>query len=243
MRPAWSDGQNPPGTERLAGSAPAIWSAAAFSPPLKWALFGALIFLAAYLVVLPLRALAPTIAYSPGDFLFRTATSAFLSFSLIAIPVAIGISIFRQGLFDIDLIINRALTYGAVTAILALGFVAISWTADELVRATTGQRSSLVLLASVVPVALAFVPVRARALQVADRFVADRTVVTLLFVDLVGSTERLYALGDESWRKLLGRFRTAVRRCLRRYGGRESIPPVTGSSSPLRRLRGPCAMW
>ena len=67
---------------------------------LKWALFGGLIFLAAYLVVIPVRALAPAIDRSPGDFLFRTASSAFLSLSLIAIPVALGIAIFRQGLFD-----------------------------------------------------------------------------------------------------------------------------------------------
>jgi len=188
---------------------------------IKWALLGALIFLAAYLVVIPVRALAPAIGQSAGAFSFRTASSTFLSLSLIAIPVALGIAIFRQGLFDIDLIINRALTYGAVTAILALGFVVISFSANRLLEVTIGQRSSLVLLASVVPVALAFVPVRARALQVADRFVADRTVITLLFVDLVGSTERAYALGDESWRQLLGRFRVAVRRSLRRYGGRE----------------------
>jgi class 3 adenylate cyclase len=188
---------------------------------IKWALLGGLVFLAAYLLVIPLRALAPAIDHSPGDFLFRTASSAFLSLSLIAIPIALGIAIFRQGLFDINLIINRALAYGALTAILALGFVAISWAADQVLKATTGQRSNLVLLASVVPVTAAFVPVRARALRVADRFVADRTVITLLFLDLVGSTELLYALGDESWRKLLGRFRTAVRRSLKRYGGRE----------------------
>jgi len=188
---------------------------------IKWALLGALIFLAAYLVVIPVRALAPAIGQSAGAFSFRTASSTLLSLSLIAIPVALGIAIFRQGLFDIDLIINRALTYGALTAILGLGFVAISLAANRLLEVTIGQRSNLVLLASVVPVALAFVPVRARALQVADRFVADRTVITLLFVDLVGSTERAYALGDESWRQLLGRFRVAVRRSLKRYGGRE----------------------
>ena len=188
---------------------------------LKWILLGGLIFFAAYLFVIPVQLLAPAHGQSGADFLFGTATSALFALSLIAIPVAIGIAIFRQGLFDIDLIINRALAYAAVTAILVLGFVGVSWAADHLLKATTGQRSNLVLLASVVPVALAFVPVRARALRVADRFVADRTVITLLFLDLVGSTELLYALGDESWRKLLGRFRVAVRRSLKRYGGRE----------------------
>ena len=84
-----------------------------------------------------------------------------------------------------------ALPSESLTAILALGFTAISWAADELLKVTTGQRSNLVLLAAVVPVAVAFVPVRARALRVADRFIADRTVITLLFLDLVRSTERL----------------------------------------------------
>ena len=113
-----------------------------------------------------------------------------------------------------------------------------------LLKVTTGQRSNLVLLASVVPVAVSFVPVRARALQVADRFVADRTVITLLFLDLVGSTERLYTVGDESWRKLLGRFRVAVRRCLKRYGGREVDTAGDGFfitfEAPGRALRCAC---
>jgi class 3 adenylate cyclase len=188
---------------------------------LKWALLGGLIFLAAYLVVIPGLAAAPATSHSPGGFLLRTASSALLSLSMIAIPVALGIAIFRQGLLDINLIINRALAYGAVTAILALSFVAISWAADQLLKVTTGQQSNLVLMAAVVPVAVAFMPVRARALRIADRYVADRTVITLLFLDLVGSTERLYALGDESWRQLLGRFRATVRRSLKHYGGRE----------------------
>lgn len=188
---------------------------------LKWALLGGLIFLAVYLVVIPGLAIAPTISHTSNAFLFRTASSTLLSLSLIAIPVALGIAIFRQGLLDIDLILNRALAYGAVTAVLAVGFVAISWAADQMLKVTTGQRSSLVLLVSVIPVAVAFMPVRARALRVADRFVADRTVITLLFLDLVGSTERLYAVGDESWRQLLSRFRVAVRRSLKHYGGRE----------------------
>jgi class 3 adenylate cyclase len=42
-----------------------------------------------------------------------------------------------------------------------------------------------------------------------------------MFVDLVGSTERAYAIGDRAWRDLLQRFRAAVRRTVKRYGGKE----------------------
>lgn len=188
---------------------------------IKWVLLGGLVFLAIYLLVIPSGVLVPQSDQSAWAFLFQTIHSALLSVAVIAIPVALGIAIFRQGLFDIDLIINRALTYGAITVILAIGFIAISEVSNWLLETMAGQRSEFVLLASVVPVALAFMPVRARALTIADRFVADRKVMTLLFVDLVGSTELAYALGDRSWRDLLQRFRSTVRRCLKRYRGRE----------------------
>ena len=48
-----------------------------------------------------------------------------------------------------------------------------------------------------------------------------RLLATVLFTDLVGSTERAIELGDRAWRSLLRRHHTAVRRELRRFGGRE----------------------
>jgi class 3 adenylate cyclase len=148
-------------------------------------------------------------------------TSVFLSLAVIAIPLAIGIAIFRQGLLDVDRILNRTLTYGAITIILAVAFAVVSLTANAVLQAITGQPSQLVVAASLVPIALLFLPVRTRVLRIADRFVADRTVMTLMFVDLVGSTERAYAIGDRAWRDLLQRFRSTVRRSLKRYGGKE----------------------
>jgi class 3 adenylate cyclase len=50
---------------------------------------------------------------------------------------------------------------------------------------------------------------------------AERRLVTVLFVDIVGSTERAAALGDNPWRELLMAFYTTVREVLRLYGGRE----------------------
>lgn len=48
----------------------------------------------------------------------------------------------------------------------------------------------------------------------------DRVLTTVLFTDVVGSTERAAALGDDEWRRLLDRHDDVVRRSLERYRGR-----------------------
>jgi pimeloyl-ACP methyl ester carboxylesterase len=50
---------------------------------------------------------------------------------------------------------------------------------------------------------------------------ADRVLATVLFTDLVGSTEQARELGDRRWRELLEAHHAAVRRELVRFGGRE----------------------
>ncbi len=50
---------------------------------------------------------------------------------------------------------------------------------------------------------------------------ADRVLATVLFTDIVGSTERSSDLGDRRWRDLLDRHDAAVRRQLARFRGRE----------------------
>lgn len=50
---------------------------------------------------------------------------------------------------------------------------------------------------------------------------ADRVLATVLFTDIVGSTERAAELGDRRWTELLGRHDQVVRRELNRHRGRE----------------------
>jgi class 3 adenylate cyclase len=50
---------------------------------------------------------------------------------------------------------------------------------------------------------------------------ADRRLATLMFTDIVGSTERASAIGDRRWRELLDRHDAAVRRQLVRFRGGE----------------------
>jgi pimeloyl-ACP methyl ester carboxylesterase len=49
----------------------------------------------------------------------------------------------------------------------------------------------------------------------------DRVLATVLFTDIVGSTERATELGDRRWRELLERHHDLVRRQLERFQGRE----------------------
>jgi class 3 adenylate cyclase len=49
----------------------------------------------------------------------------------------------------------------------------------------------------------------------------DRVLATVLFTDIVGSTERAAALGDEAWRNLLAEHHRVVRTALARHRGRE----------------------
>jgi class 3 adenylate cyclase len=50
---------------------------------------------------------------------------------------------------------------------------------------------------------------------------AERVLTTIVFTDIVGSTERAAALGDDRWRDLLDNHDTIIRHQLGRFGGRE----------------------
>jgi class 3 adenylate cyclase len=56
---------------------------------------------------------------------------------------------------------------------------------------------------------------------VAHAPVQDRVLATVLFTDIVGSTERAAELGDRAWREVLDAHDRVVRRQLERFGGRE----------------------
>jgi class 3 adenylate cyclase len=51
--------------------------------------------------------------------------------------------------------------------------------------------------------------------------VPERVLATVLFTDIVGSTERATSLGDSRWREVLASHRASVRRELGRFAGTE----------------------
>ena len=74
----------------------------------------------------------------------------------------------------------------------------------------------------------------------------DRVLATVLFTDIVGSTERAAALGDHAWRSLLDAHHDAARRELERHRGREIEFVGDGLlatfDGPARAIRCACAI-
>jgi len=129
---------------------------------IKWLLYACALFLMVYAVGLVGR-LGGTA--SVGGYIW----GVFFGLSVIALPAAIGIAILKYRLYDIDVVINRTLVYGPLTATLvALYFVGIV-VLQRFFVVLTGQQSTLAVVASTLLIAALFNPLRRRIQAFIDR--------------------------------------------------------------------------
>src|SRR5215216_775426 len=89
--------------------------------------------------------------------------------SIALFPLAIAVAIFRYRLYDIDVIINRALVYGALSASLVLIYVGCVVGLQYAFRSLTGGESQLAIDASTLASAGLFVPLRRQIQSFIDR--------------------------------------------------------------------------
>jgi hypothetical protein len=88
---------------------------------------------------------------------------------VVSSPVAMGIAIFRYRLYQIDLIINRTLVYGSLTAVLACVYLGGVVFLQYAFRALSGEGSQLAVVASTLIIAALFIPLRRRIQSFIDR--------------------------------------------------------------------------
>jgi hypothetical protein len=86
-----------------------------------------------------------------------------------ALYVAVGVAILRHRLYDIDLLINRTLVYGLLTALLVLVYFGGIVALQRVFVALTGEKSTLAVVASTLAIAALFSPLRRGIQSFIDR--------------------------------------------------------------------------
>lgn len=107
-----------------------------------------------------------SIAFLTGQASDLAAAASILS--LAVIPLAIGVAILRYRLYEIDVLINRTLVYGATTAGIAAAFFAGIVVLQALLRPLTSGSELAVAASTLASVAL-FQPLRRRIQSAVDR--------------------------------------------------------------------------
>ncbi len=124
---------------------------------LKWFTYGMAISILMLIVIVILVFTTPS-----------GASGTFFYLAVVCIPISAGIAMLRYRLYDIDVLINRTLIYGILTAVLAFAYV-ISILIFQYLLSSFTSGSQLPIVGSTLVIAVLFQPLRRRIQRIIDR--------------------------------------------------------------------------
>jgi hypothetical protein len=135
----------------------------------KWVVFGVAVAVAGALTTI--FTVGAAIDLPPEEVGPRMLSMLIMDAFALLIPLSIGVAVLRSRLFDIDVIINRTLVYGSLTALLAAVYFGGITAAQTIFRALTGQEQQpqLTIVVSTLVIAAFFNPLRWRIQSFIDR--------------------------------------------------------------------------
>jgi hypothetical protein len=137
---------------------------------IKWIAFAASVVALTYLIAMVASLIHPSEAWlTAGSVLWLNLLTIAALVSFVTIPIAVGFAVLKYRLYDVDVIINRALVYFPLTAMLALIYVGGVVGIQAVFHVITGQESTLAVVASTLAIAALFNPLRRRIQGFVDR--------------------------------------------------------------------------
>src|SRR5215213_2397345 len=133
----------------------------------KWVVFGVGVALVGFTILLTLANYVPS--FKPTGPLGEMVAETWVYGFIALIPFSISVAMLRSGLYEVDLLINRTLVYGSLTATLVAPYFVGIVVLQRVFVLLTGQRSTLAVVASTLLIAALFTPLRRRIQAFIDR--------------------------------------------------------------------------
>jgi hypothetical protein len=135
----------------------------------KWVVFGVAVAISGTLATI--FTVGATVDLPPQDVGQRMLSMLLMDASGLMIPLSIGVAVLRSRLFDIDVVINRTLVYGSLTAMLVAFYIVGVASTQAIFRAFTdqAQQPQLAVVVSTLAIAALFSPLRRRIQTFIDR--------------------------------------------------------------------------
>jgi hypothetical protein len=137
----------------------------------KWVVFGFAVPITVYVGGTVLYLIFPALAQtnSPYGAPYQLALNAISNGLLLLIPLSFGFAMLRSQLWEIDVLINRTLVYGALTIILTGVYVGLVIGLSALLRGIISHDSGVVIVISTLVIYWLFQPLRRRIQRIIDR--------------------------------------------------------------------------
>ncbi|MDQ3910253.1 MAG: hypothetical protein M3305_00385 [Actinomycetota bacterium] len=129
---------------------------------LKWFAYAAIMASGGAILAYPLSG-------ATSEWWIRWGGFALFMVGIVGLPAAVAVAILRYRLYGIDIIINRTLVYGPLTALLAGLYVCSVVLLQDVFQALIGESSHFAVVASTLAIAASFAPLRRRIQALVDR--------------------------------------------------------------------------